>query len=579
VLPARSLVLAALLAPACAPAAPPPPSFLLLTLDTTNPEALGCYGGSVPTPHLDRLAREGILFEDARAVAPLTLPAHASILTGLYPPRHSVRRNGETRLPEDARTLAERARAAGYETAAFVAAVVLAPEFGLTQGFEHYDAPSTPEDVEAHLAASRSADEVVARARTWLEARDADQPFFLWLHFYDPHFPYAPPAELAQEIADPYQAEVVAMDAAIGRVLGVLEARGALAHTLVVAVADHGESRGRHGEDTHGAFVYDSTLRIPFLVRLPDGARAGERVPAATSQVDVVPLACRVLGWPLEADLDGHDPLAGEPAPGAYFESYFGTKSFGWGPVAGWTDGAWKYVCSSAPELFDLRADPGESASLLAAHPAEADALRARMQALCGRPRLPVARLEGDQVTLQREIERLGYAGVGAGGDEEDPEPLDPGPAPSPHRMVAAYAAYMEGRRIYEEGGPRAQALAHLERAVQANPENHKAWFTLGLAAQETSELERAAAAFRRVLAMPGGERIPAQLNYAVCLYNLGRPAEALATLEEALAETPGPPGALEVLVRLLEEAGRTDDAARARARILARDAARARER
>jgi arylsulfatase A-like enzyme len=543
---------------------------LLLTLDTTNPEALGAYGGPAGlTPHLDRLAREGVLFEDARAVAPLTLPAHASILSGLYPVRHGVRRNGETVLAPGASTLAERARENGHQTAAFVAAVVLAPEFELAQGFEHYDAPPTPADVDEHLAASRPAAEVAARAVAWLGERDRSRPFLLWAHFYDPHFPYAPPAEFAARApGDAYLGELAAMDAGLGAILARLEEEGTLDQTLVIVLADHGESRGRHGEETHGAFAYDATLRIPFLARLPGAARAGERVGWPVSQVDVVPLVAAVLGWGATADLDGRDPLGAARPEGVYFESYFGTKSFGWSPLAGWSDGAWKYVHSSAPELYDLASDPGETRDLSASHPAEAVRLAQRIAELCARPRLERVLLAGGSDPLQREIERLGYAGVGAGEEEADPEPLAFHAAPSPHALAAAYADYMEGRKLFEERGPRERAVQLLTRALGANPENHKAWFTLGLAQQELQRFAPAADAFRRVLLTPAAERIPAQLNLAVCLYNLGRADDALRELELALAATDGPPGALELLVRLLEEAGRPMDAERARARL-----------
>lgn len=563
---------------ACGHSAGAPPALLLLTLDTTNREALGCYGGPHGlTPNLDRLAREGVLFEDARAVAPLTLPAHASLLTGLYPVRHTLRRNGETRLAAEAHTLAELAREHGHASAAFVAAVVLAPEFGLDQGFAHYDAPPTPENVEEHLIASRGADEIVARALAWLDQHEPTQPFFLWLHFYDPHFPHDPaPEYLERAHGDPYMGEVAAMDAAIGTLLARLERDGLLANTLIVAAADHGESRGRHGEETHGAFVFDSTLRIPLLARLPGAARAGERVRAPVSQVDVVPLVARVLGWELPResandldgnDLDGRDPLAAQGA-GVYFESYFGTKSFGWSPLAGWTDGRAKYVHSSAPEFFDLSADPGETHNVLGLRADEAARLRAHIAALLLLPRLARTPLDPGQESLQREIERLGYAGADAPPAEAELEPLDAWRSPSPHRMSAAYADYMAGRKLFEEKGSRESAIALLERALSVNPENHKAWFTLGLARQDLGRFEAAADAFRKVLALPGGERIAAQLDLGVCLYNLGRPAEALRELESALAETPGPPGALELLIRLLEEAGRGDDAVRARLRL-----------
>jgi len=551
------------------------PSLLLLTLDTTDPAALGCYGGPAGlTPNLDRLAREGILFEDARAVAPITLPAHASLLTGLYPVRHSVRRNGETRLPDEALTLAERARERGYQRAAFVSAVVLAPEFGLSQGFERYEAPATPDDVAEQLGASLRASEIAARASRWLAERDPARPFFLWLHFYDPHFPYHPPPEfLARAGGDAYLGEVAAMDGAIGTVLETLARAGLYENTLIVAAADHGESRGRHGEETHGAFAFDSTLRIPLLARLPGGVRAGERVRAPVSQVDVAPLVAAVLGWEPRREqlaLDGRDPLGGGGGQGVYFESYFGTKSFGWSPLAGWTDGRLKYVHSSAPELYDLAADPDETRNAAAERPREVVGLRRRVEELCALPRLARLPLE-DPGDLPREIERLGYAGAGSGAEEDDPEPLALSASPSPHRMAAAHAAYMEGRKLFEEKGSREQAIALLERAVEANPENHKAWFTLGLARQDLLRFAAAADAFRRALDVPGGERISAQLNLAVCLYNLGRRADALRELESALARTDGPPGALDLMIRLLEESGRTEDARRARLRLGAR--------
>jgi len=394
----------------------------------------------------------------------------------------------------------------------------------------------------------------------------------LWLHFYDPHFPYRPPPEfLARAGGDAYLGEIAAVDAAIGSVLEELARAGELARMLIVAAADHGESRGRHGEETHGAFVFDSTLRIPLLVRLPGAARAGERVSAAVSQVDVLPLIAGVLGWGSPLELDGRDPLAPGAPPGVYFESYFGTKSFGWSPLAGWTDGRAKYVHSSAPELFDLAADPGETRNLVGERAAEADALRARIHALSQRPRLAAGALLDGNGELQREIERLGYAGVDATVEGLELDPLAPCASPSPHRVTAAYADYMEGRKIFEEHGPREQAVALLERALAANPENHKAWFTLGLARLDLQRHESAAAAFRRALAMPGGERIPAQLNLAVCLYNLGRASEALAELERALADTPGPPGALELLIRLYEENGSSAEAQRAKERLARR--------
>jgi tetratricopeptide (TPR) repeat protein len=223
-------------------------------------------------------------------------------------------------------------------------------------------------------------------------------------------------------------------------------------------------------------------------------------------------------------------------------------------------------VHPSRPEDSDLTVDPAEPENLFGPRGEEVERARARIRELCGRPRLELEVPDDELASLQREIERLGYAGVGSDG-EDDPEPLDASPRPSPHAMVAAYEDYMEGRKLFEEGGDPEQAAARLERAVAANPENHKAWFTLGLVLQGLGRFERAADGFARVLPHPGGERIPARLNLAVCLYNLGRRPEAIRHLEEALSDTIGPPGALDLLVRMLEEEGRFEEAERQRDR------------
>ncbi len=562
-----ALTFSLLLAGACGAREDARLSALLLTLDTTNPEALSCYAA---TPHLDRLAAEGILFENARTVAPLTLPAHASMLTGLVPLRHSVRRNGAMVLPESAATLAERARHAGYDTAAIVAAVVLDPEFGLDQGFALYDAPATPDAVEEHLEASRRADEIAERALRWLDGREATRPFFLWLHFYDPHFPYDPPAEaVARAGGDPYLGEVAAMDAAIGRVLARLDRDGLIERTVVVAVGDHGESRGRHGEDTHGAFVFDSTLRVPLLVRMPraSGARSALRVDHPVSVADVHPTLVRALDLGAPGDVDGVDLLAPEVERRVYFESYFGVVSFGWSQIAGLAGARGKYVHSSAPEYYDLERDPHETTNALSARAAEAEAHRRVLLELQARPRLALAPLDGEHRGLLGEIERLGYAGADA--DESGlPDPLAPSERPSPHAMVQAYADFMQARKLMEEGGSKADAAALLERALAANPGTHKARFFLGLCLKDLGRFEPAIAAFRRALADPGGERIPAELNLAVCLNNVGERERAIEHLEHALADTIGPPGALALLVQMLEEAGRAEEAAGQRARL-----------
>jgi hypothetical protein len=365
----RVLLMAAALA-ACE-RAPTTPSALLITMDTTRADArvLGTARGR--SPALDALAQRGILYESAHTVAPLTLVAHASMLTGLVPPRHGIRDNGPWLLPQSARTLAEAARERGYRTAAFVAAVVLDRAFGLDQGFETYSGPESSAERASFEVASLPAREVIDRVLAWLDARDRSRPFFLWVHLFDPHQPYDPPPGFmtADLGSDTYLGEIASMDHEIGRLMERLERDGLLATTAILAVGDHGEALGEHGEDTHGFLCYEPTLHVPFLLVRPDGARAGERSRAIVSVADVAPTLAEVMGATLPLDIDGTSLWSGDPPGerGVYFESYMGYLELATSPLAGWLDGSGKYLESSAPEFYRLASDPLEATSDLAA--------------------------------------------------------------------------------------------------------------------------------------------------------------------------------------------------------------------
>lgn len=298
------LLLGAVLAGCGSPAPPPAPDVLLITLDTTRADALGAYGASPsPTPRLDALAAEAVRFAEAQSVTPLTLPAHASIHTGLYPDRHGVRSNDGFRLGEAHDTLAERFTAAGYTTAGFVAAAVLDDAFGLAQGFAHYgdarEASSSPREV-----AARPGQAVADELATWL-VRAGEAPVFAWAHFYDPHLPLDPPEPHASAWEDAYLAEVAAMDAAVGQVLDAFALLRGERPRIVLVVGDHGEGRGDHGEPTHGLFVYRSTMHVPMLLAAP-GLPPGE-VEAPVSQVDIAPTLLALAALPAAEGVDGVD--------------------------------------------------------------------------------------------------------------------------------------------------------------------------------------------------------------------------------------------------------------------------------
>ncbi|HPJ72604.1 MAG TPA: sulfatase, partial [bacterium] len=328
-----SLLVLALLALILRTAVTNPPgdslNVLLITLDTTRADRLGCYGCRwAHTPALDGLARAGWKFENAFTQVPFTLPAHATILTGRYPAGHGLRDNESGGLPGGIGTLPEIFREHGYATAAFVASFTLDKRFGLGRGFDLYD--DRPD--ESSRGRELPANTVAGRALAWME-KNAGRPFFCWIHFFDPHFPYDPPSAYLGAGIDPYDGEIAFMDAQIGRILDFLDRRGLSGRTLVVAAGDHGEALGEHGENEHGLLVYEGSMRVPLILRIP-GRTGGIDVGRAAGLVDLAPSVLDALGWPLPAGMAGQSLLDDGSGPGeCYGESLFGFYSHRWAPL------------------------------------------------------------------------------------------------------------------------------------------------------------------------------------------------------------------------------------------------------
>lgn len=403
-----------------APGAAAGADVLLVTLDTTRVDRLGTYGNEeIHTEHIDRLAREGAAFTRAVAVAPTTLPSHASILTGLYPHRHGARANTAFELAESRSTLAEILRSAGYATGAFTSTLVLDSKFGLDQGFDVYD-----DDTPVHsdwVVAQRPADATTDRALAWL-SEPRDRPFFAWVHYYDPHSPYAPPEAYAG--GNEYDGEIAFVDDQLGRILRLLEERGRKA--VVVVVADHGEALGEQGESTHGMLVGEATVRVPLVVHAPGVVAAGTRVDAWVSQVDLVPTLLSLLGVPAPIGLDGADLTRRIDEREVYSENLEARVQFGWRRMSALYDGDLKYVEGARPELYDVAADPREAVDLAKARPAEVERLERRAEEVRASgddfvaPRMFITREE------QTKLEALGYVApkaeaVRAGGPGPDP--------------------------------------------------------------------------------------------------------------------------------------------------------------
>ncbi|MBL8137000.1 MAG: sulfatase-like hydrolase/transferase [Acidobacteria bacterium] len=395
-----SVLAAALCGGACGGAAPPaavPPAaprhLVLVTIDTLRADRLGVYGATtVPTPNLDRIAREGLHAADATAHVPITRPSHASLLTGRFPSEHGLRDNISLPLAASVPTLADVLRAKGYTTAAFVSSFVLSKQSGLDRGFAHYDDTFETGGGDAALfldSVQRPGDRTIARVGQWLDARPPTEkaaPTALWVHLYDPHDPYEPPEPYASRFADrPYDGEVAWTDELVGRLRTLLEAHGLWQDALVVITADHGEALGEHGESGHGYFAYETTLRVPFIARGP-GLPAGTTIPGIVRAVDVMPTVLDLLGLSASAPATTGTSLApafrgGAAPPGTtYAESLTPLVHYQWSDLRVWRDGSWKYILAPRPELYDLASDPGETRDLAAAEPARARALRAALE-------------------------------------------------------------------------------------------------------------------------------------------------------------------------------------------------------
>jgi len=563
--PLFAALLASLLA-GCGAGDQKPLSAILITLDTTNPTALGTYRGLAGlTPNLDALAAESLVYENGRSVAPLTLPSHASMLTGLYPARHTVRANGLNPLPGSASTLAEHAREAGYQTAAFVSSVVLMAPFGLDQGFDVYDEPEEQPEQGIRHTAERSARQVTAAALDWLKRRDRDRPFLLWVHYYDPHAPHRAVARFQQQIQSlgnfrfpGYLAEVAQMDAAIGGLLGELRREQVLEHALLSVVADHGESLGRHDEESHTIFIYDTTIRVPLLLRYPDGYRAGDRSKAIVSVVDLFPTFLEGLGLGDPERVDGQSLYRqGVPADrGVYFESYSGYLSFGWSPLTGWADARGTYLHGARPKLF-LANDVLQDQNRIEQQRALAREYREGIRSVHDAPALP-RQDESVEQDFSAELLALGYIGGGSA-DDLLPHPLEVADLPPPEDHALEVEAM--SRMALEAGLDRPEeVIRNLQDLLARVPENSFMAELLGrlLSNQDRHQEVIDLLAPRMV---PGRERMTSMGLLASAYERAGRSNEALEVFLRAHRLWPGRAQFTGGAIRLLRELGHDREA------------------
>ena len=518
---------------------------LLVTIDTLRQDRVGAYGNrNGLTPSIDRLAADGVRYAQAFSPAPLTLPAHASILTGMLPRRHGIHSNARFRLDEHVPTLASLLKGAGYRTGAFVGAFVLDGRFGLNQGFDEYNDRLPRSDRASFHFAERRAAEVVAAAGDWI--LKAPSPWFAWVHLFDPHAPYDAPAEYRAGRA-PYDAEVAYTDAMLGRLLTRLAAAHALDRTLIVVTADHGESLGDHGEMTHGLFAYDSTLAVPLILKA--AALSPAVVQAPVSHADVTPTILDLLGVALPEPVDGqslvHVPAADRPL---YFEALDASLTRGWAPLRGVIQGGWKYIDLPDAELYDLAADPGEQHNRIDRDP-HGDLLKRALRLASG-PDTAAPRVALETEAAAR-LRSLGYA---AGSSPSKVSASD-----DPKRLVALNERFNSALTMFDEGRPQ-DALPAFLAILRERPDFVAARASASTVLVSTGRSREAVDLLRAGLKeQPDSPELLAKLGAA--LGAAGDLAGSKDALERARRAGNEDPDVLNQLAILLAASGRTDEA------------------
>lgn len=492
-------------APGVAAAGKPQANVVVITIDTLRADHLGCYGyKQIHTPNIDALAGVSARFERAYTPVPVTLPAHSAIFTGTYPTLSGMHDFSGNKLSQKQTTLASVLKHHGYATGAVVGSAVLDSRFGLNQGFDfYYDHFDFNRLQESNLEEMERPGNLVADvALDWL-SKNLHGKFFLWMHLYDPHYPYRPPAPYSEQYKDrPYDGEIAFADAQVGRLISFLKAKGLFANTLIVLTGDHGESLGEHGEKTHGFFIYNATLHVPVLIHLP-GAIATKSVPDLVNSIDLMPTVLQALKLDPPPEVQGHSllPLLTtrpdfEPAS-VYAETFLPRLHFNWSELRSVETEKYQYIEAPKPELYDLNADPGETRNLYSEKKAVAGELQARLKAIVRQYSADqeLAEKTGLDPALMERLKSLGYAGFSGGGNSAAPE----NSLPDPKDRVAVYELISDAIAESQHGEYQSSS-EKLSAALKTEPDSIPVHYLLGLNYYRLREFPRAVEEFQRVL-------------------------------------------------------------------------------
>jgi arylsulfatase A-like enzyme/tetratricopeptide (TPR) repeat protein len=552
-----------------APAAPPAPavatSVLIVTIDTLRADRVGIYGARVETPNIDRLAREGAWAPQADVQVPMTRPSHVSLFTGRYPSEHGIRDNISQPLASDVPVLAEAFHQTGHATAAFVSSAVLDRQSGLARGFDVYS------DRFENGADRRSGDRTVADAIGWLKAHPG---FFAWVHLFEPHAPYQPPEPYASRYAGrPYDGTVAWSDELIGRLTGALRDTGALDSTLVIVTSDHGESLGDHGEDTHGYFVYESTLHVPLVCRGP-GVAAGTIVKNVVRTVDLYPTILALAGLPPPAKISGRSlapalngaTMSDEPSFG---ESLTPLLHYGWSDLRAVRDGRWKYILAPKPELYDLQNDPGETKNIASTDTTHAAVLRSAIEGRLNQERgaSGPSSAQGIPPDVLERLGALGYVGPGhpiSSKSSNGAVPKADAVLADPKDTLADYkslSAAMQDALIAIRTGRYADAVPRL-KDVEKRVDSYEVHYYLGRAYAGMQRHREAAREFEAATKrLPGGAE--AWRGLGESRVALGDSGHAIPAFEKLVTLAPGDAVARVELGEALRDVARYEDAVR----------------
>ena len=526
------------------------PPIVLISIDTLRSDHLPAYGYSaIETPAIERLRRDGLVFEDVWSQSPLTLPSHASIFTGLLPPTHGVRNNIGYRLDAAAHpTLARVLRRRGYATGAFVSSWVLRSATGIGDAFDVFDdAIDRPPDSQAASQVQRSGTETASRALAWAEPVRV-RPFFLFVHLYEPHAPYQPPEPYRSRYALAYDGEIAAADAVVGDLLRRLDEWGLYDRSAVIVLSDHGEGLMDHGEQEHGILLYREALQVPLIMKLPGSLRRGERVAGPVRLADVFPTVAALAGAAPPSSEGGRDLLrAGVASAPVYSETFYPRIHLGWSELRSLADGRHHYIDGPEPELYDLRADAGETKNL---YPGKAEPARELKRRLNGIPEAFQAPATADAEEV-RKLAALGY--LSANSPTAASRSL-----PSPMRRLPVLE---EVRRAFglASRGDRRGAIAAFRALLAGDPDLFDARYKLALILEEDGQLREAADAFREAIRSSPAMAADAALPLARVSFALGELDAAKAHAELALEDAPADAG--EILARVAMARGALDQA------------------